>query len=591
MELQRDLVILGESVERVYGYFANERLLVNRKYQRKLVWTVEEKKSFVDSILNGFPVPLILMAEVTHEEKRRFEIVDGMQRLNAIVAFIEGEFDFEGAYFDLNTMAESKLRLDEGLLIQKEPFLNRETCTKIASYTLPLSFYSFEGAGKIDEIFRRINSNGRYLSRQEIRQAGATAQFSQLVRDLSSSIRGDMSHTDKLLLNNMKEISITNRNLPYGINVDTIFWVSQGILRRENVRSSRDEEIVADILAYMALTPKPRSSSNVLDDYYGIGEDDTKSEDIEIAIKKIGSERLHTQFLAVFEELRNILSHSSKPFHKLISQEAESRLPRHFQVIFLALYELLVNKNMRPASRLYIVEKLDGIGRHISIGEGGGNWSAKNRQDNVNSISGILQSAFVPRDIDDPALNSWSVELENILMQSFTEQALYDFKVGLHRLDSTEAFDTEAALKILKTLTAMANHGPGNVGYVILGVADGEAHAKQHESFYKTKPIQFRKFFITGIDAEASKHNRGLDGYLQRISQILSTAPVNDTTKKQIARDMRMIQYFDKSLLILQAKANDEPSMFDGKFYERHGTNNVEIPVEQYGNLFKRFFR
>ncbi len=46
----------------------------------------------------------------------------------------------------------------------------------------------------------------------------------------------------------MASISITNRELNYGIPVDTIFWVSQGILTKEQVRESRDEELLVDIL-------------------------------------------------------------------------------------------------------------------------------------------------------------------------------------------------------------------------------------------------------------------------------------------------------------------------------------------------------
>ena len=91
---------------------------MNRRYQRKLVWTIEEKKAFIDSILQGFPVPIILLAESEREKLPVFEIIDGMQRLNAITSFIEGEFDIEERYFDLETMVESKSRFDQDLLKQ-----------------------------------------------------------------------------------------------------------------------------------------------------------------------------------------------------------------------------------------------------------------------------------------------------------------------------------------------------------------------------------------------------------------------------------------------------------------------------------------
>ena len=87
--------------------------------------------------------------------------------------------------------------------------------------------YKNKSSSELDEIFRRINSGGRLLSRQEIRQSGSLGDFSTTVRKIASSVRGDVSIGDKLSLNSMKEISITNRNLSsYGINVDDIFWCS-----------------------------------------------------------------------------------------------------------------------------------------------------------------------------------------------------------------------------------------------------------------------------------------------------------------------------------------------------------------------------
>jgi uncharacterized protein with ParB-like and HNH nuclease domain len=40
----------GMSVQALYRLFREDRLFVNRKYQRKLVWTIEEKQALIDSI-------------------------------------------------------------------------------------------------------------------------------------------------------------------------------------------------------------------------------------------------------------------------------------------------------------------------------------------------------------------------------------------------------------------------------------------------------------------------------------------------------------------------------------------------------------
>jgi uncharacterized protein with ParB-like and HNH nuclease domain len=61
--VQRELSIRSESIQRIYNFYVNHLFYVNRRYQRKLVWTIEEKRAFIDSILQGFPVPIILLAE------------------------------------------------------------------------------------------------------------------------------------------------------------------------------------------------------------------------------------------------------------------------------------------------------------------------------------------------------------------------------------------------------------------------------------------------------------------------------------------------------------------------------------------------
>lgn len=58
-----DLSIKGESIQSLYSYYLSKTFLVNRRYQRKLVWTIDEKRSFIDSIMKGYPVPLVLLAE------------------------------------------------------------------------------------------------------------------------------------------------------------------------------------------------------------------------------------------------------------------------------------------------------------------------------------------------------------------------------------------------------------------------------------------------------------------------------------------------------------------------------------------------
>jgi hypothetical protein len=54
----------GMTVTEAYRDYRSGNLLVNRKYQRKLVWTLEEKEKLIGSIIKGYPIPLFLFADI-----------------------------------------------------------------------------------------------------------------------------------------------------------------------------------------------------------------------------------------------------------------------------------------------------------------------------------------------------------------------------------------------------------------------------------------------------------------------------------------------------------------------------------------------
>ena len=331
--------INGKTVERAYEEYRNGVYLVNRRYQRKLVWSINEKETFIDSLRNGYPVPLFLFSTNSYKGMDRREIIDGMQRLNAVFGFVENEFTIGGYYFDLSSTALTKQLLDEKILEQKTPVLDRTSCVGIASYELPFSVYDEDNPDIIDEVFRRINSNGKHLSRQEIRQAGATGEFAELVRVLSTKLRGDVSHEDILLLGQMKEISIKQdgNGDGYGINADDVFWVKQNIIDKKDLRLSMDEEIVGDLVGAMVADTMPPSRVSVLDGYYYINEEeqDGRGYKTEQAIQARGSEAIRAQFLYIIDEIKKIFYNKEHTVIQHILDQKVYRGPRYFQSLFL----------------------------------------------------------------------------------------------------------------------------------------------------------------------------------------------------------------------------------------------------------------
>ncbi|MGA3372557.1 MAG: DUF262 domain-containing protein [Terracidiphilus sp.] len=585
------LTVKGESIERVYGNYQDHRYMVNRRYQRKLVWTLEEKKNFIDSIIKGYPVPIILLADKKADGQSLLEIIDGMQRLNAIMGFIENEYPVNDAYFDLNTMAATKALMDSQALLQKQPALSREMCVRIASYTLPLSIYEFSKDNEVDEVFRRINSGGRKLSRQELRIAGSVGHFSHAVRTISAKVRGDVTSTDNLFLNEMKRISIGSRDLPYGIDVDEVFWIRQGVLTKEQVRESADEEIVADILAYMLLDPKPSSRSEFLDDYFGFGEGEASTQrlkDIELAVQKYTIEVVSADFQRVLDVIKLALNTTSQTFGQLLFGNQPSRAPRYFQVVFLAFHKLVVSENKEVSDYGELVKLLSGLASSINIQEGG-RWGSQSRVNAVNATAGALSPIFVPTKAYDPAQVRWITQLENILSQSYTEQPAYDFKQGFIRLDGSGLFDEDSFEKILKTLVGIANIKSGTKGYVLIGIAEKGTDAKRVQDMFSVAPRPFERFFITGVEHEAIAMKKSLDQLFQLITDKVKQSKISDPLRDYIARNVKLVRYYEKSVFIFDTQAQQDPSNYDGVFLVRRGNSLEEVPAAKYAELFRRF--
>ncbi|WP_197728157.1 DUF262 domain-containing protein [Rhizobium leguminosarum] len=52
-----ELVSQPTVIQSLYGMYRDGKIFVNRKYQRKLVWTLEEKQRLVESIIRKYPIP------------------------------------------------------------------------------------------------------------------------------------------------------------------------------------------------------------------------------------------------------------------------------------------------------------------------------------------------------------------------------------------------------------------------------------------------------------------------------------------------------------------------------------------------------
>src|SRR3546814_15892 len=96
-----------------------KRLVLNPEFQRGSVWTAAAKTYLIDTILRQLPMPKVyLRTRVDLESKKSIrEVVDGQQRLRAIIEFSDDKFalskragEFAGTrYSTLQTELQERL--------------------------------------------------------------------------------------------------------------------------------------------------------------------------------------------------------------------------------------------------------------------------------------------------------------------------------------------------------------------------------------------------------------------------------------------------------------------------------------------------
>lgn len=585
----------SESIQSVYENYVQKKYIVNRRYQRKLVWSISEKEAFIDSVYRKYSVPLFLFAQ-PKADVQQYEIIDGMQRLNAIFCFVENEFGLSVNgklhYFDLDTLGRTKKMCEDGILKQKQPVLDRESCIAIMNYELPLTIVIAD-TKNIEEIFRRINSYGRQLSDQEIRQAGALGLFPDLVRRISAKVRGDDSSKDVIGLNDMNRISLSNGKLRYGININNVFWVKEKIITLENMRKSRDEELVAQLLAYMIVGENMNPSKRSLDGLYHYEDDDEGlSSKVESGINRIGVEVLIGWFERVYSDILLTIHMSSVDFCTLLygSIHPES-VNRIFQVVFLAFFELLINKNKMIADHKKLVGIIQGCGPRIFPGiKSRDNWNAKFRAEKVKVLMALIETAFVDRNGTDVVSENWTSQIDNLLHKSSIEGGQYDFKIGFHDL-KTGKFNEELVRKCVEILTAEVNLGPKTKGYILVGVADNKQAADYWKNTYAEDYLKMEgmNFYVVGLNKEISAYYKGGDDYLRKIKQIINTCKVSDEVKKYILMNLKLVQYYGKDILVLELLSGDEPVSFGDEIYVREGNDTSKLSTPMAIALSKRF--
>src|SRR4051812_28863839 len=87
-----------DKIDLSYGELASmyerQELIITPEYQRLFRWDADKQANFIESLLLGFPVPAIFVAE---GDNGVWELVDGLQRISTVFEFMGVRKDTEGS--------------------------------------------------------------------------------------------------------------------------------------------------------------------------------------------------------------------------------------------------------------------------------------------------------------------------------------------------------------------------------------------------------------------------------------------------------------------------------------------------------------
>lgn len=158
--------------------------LVKPELQRNYVWDKTEASRFIDSVLLGLPVPSIFLAK-TKDEK--LLIIDGYQRFMTVRDYVKGIFSKDKSVFKLSRSDKIHERWRGKAFLE----LSNDEQRKIRNTTIHaiifMQQHPVNGDTSLYQVFERINSSGRTLLAQEIRNCIYQGPINSLLFELNAN--------------------------------------------------------------------------------------------------------------------------------------------------------------------------------------------------------------------------------------------------------------------------------------------------------------------------------------------------------------------------------------------------------------------
>lgn len=127
-------------------------------YQRPSVWDDARRRDLLRSMFMGLPIGIVILNHRGYGNQMIYGVIDGKQRLEALVGFYDNDFGIPADWFDPKNVLETVV--EDSVELVYYSGLSAKVASQFLDLSVPITVAKVAGIPAEAFLFRLINSGG-----------------------------------------------------------------------------------------------------------------------------------------------------------------------------------------------------------------------------------------------------------------------------------------------------------------------------------------------------------------------------------------------------------------------------------------------